>query len=122
MLTEAQYKELLRYRGDGVQLQGEKDEIMELFLEKKYIIGYHPALPDGKISETSIYVIVNLGEQALEEFEEHARQMSEERAQKKSDRRFQILNSLLSAVAGSLLTLLVEHFLELMDFLGKFFQ
>lgn len=123
MLTESQYEELLRYRGDGIQFSGHKDETTEYLIGKRYIIGYHPISSDGSVcGETVTWVITEPGKRALEEFEEYARKMSYERAEKKSDRRFQVLNTLLSAVVGSLLTLLVEHFSKILELLRKLFQ
>jgi len=58
----------------------------------------------------------------LEEFEEFADKMRHERAEKeaekKSDRRFQTKQTLLGAVVGSILTLLVEHFSGIVSFIS----
>lgn len=47
--------------------------------------------------------------------------MANEKARQKSDRRFQLLNSLLSAIAGVIITLLIEHFPAILKVLGRFF-
>jgi hypothetical protein len=58
--------------------------------------------------------------------EEHRRnqltnEMANEKARQKADRRFQLLNSLLSAIAGSIITLLIEHYSAVLKALGSFF-
>ena len=42
-------------------------------------------------------------------------------AEKKSDRKFQAVNTIISALVGSLLTLLVEHFDEVTQWLASLF-
>jgi hypothetical protein len=50
-----------------------------------------------------------------------AKEMADKKSQQKVDRRFQLLNTLLSAIAGGILTLLIEHFPAVLNGLGKFF-
>lgn len=61
MLTEKQYKELLRYRGDGIQYDGEPNETQRFLLRKKYVVKYHPILPDGSIGASTLWSITNAG-------------------------------------------------------------
>jgi len=122
MLTETQYKELLRYCNYDLPFDGQSNETLNFLFRKKYIVKHRISLPDGQISEDVICSITEPGRKALEEFEEHADVMADKSAEKKSDRRFQILNSLLSAVVGSLLTLFVEHFSEIIQFIGNLFH
>lgn len=49
--------------------------------------------------------------------EEMAQQAAKKKAEKKSDRRFQLTNTLLGALVGAGLTLVVEHFSEILTFL-----
>lgn len=48
--------------------------------------------------------------------EEVAQQAAEKKAEKKSNRRFQLFDTLLGALVGAALTLLVEHFSDLLAF------
>ena len=47
--------------------------------------------------------------------------MSNEKTRQKSDRRFQLLNSLLSAMVGSIIALLIEHYSTVLEGLRIFF-
>lgn len=113
MLTESQYRELLRYRYEDVQDDGASNEVIKFLCRKKYIVKYHPLKPDGNCYETVMRSITQLGQDALEKFEYSANKVhqesAEKKAEKKSDRRFQLLDTLFGAVIGSLLTLLAEH-------------
>ena len=116
MLTEAQYKELLRYRGGGVEYNGELTEPLSFLLRKKYAILYHPATSDGKISNASICVITEIGKDAL----------ASKDADKSGDRKFQtkqtILNAVVCAVVSVLFGLVVGHFSEIVSFFTELFQ
>ncbi|NBI84384.1 hypothetical protein D3Z48_20475 [Clostridiaceae bacterium] len=60
MLTEAQYKELLRYRDNDIPYDNVQTETMKFFARKKYVIKYHPVMPDGQISETVMCAILQM--------------------------------------------------------------
>lgn len=83
---------------------------------------YHPdcLMSDGR------YTITSTGREVLEleeqRIQEQAQKMAEEKAEKRKDRCFQLLNSLFSAAAGALLTLSVEHFPAILDFLKSLFH
>lgn len=47
---------------------------------------------------------------------------AEKKAEKSKDRNFQLINTLLGAVVGSLVTLLVEHFPQIIRFLCSLFH
>lgn len=83
MLTESQYKELLRYRGYGAQYDGNLTEPLRFLLRKKYVSLYHPISSDGKISDITICAVTNIGENALEEYECNVR---EKRAKEETDK------------------------------------
>ena len=130
MLTEAQYKELLRYRGGGVEYNGELTEPLSFLLRKKYAILYHPATSDGKISNASICVITEIGKDALAEYERADDVMRKEKASKDADksgdRKFQtkqtLLNAVVCAVVSVLFGLVVGHFSEIVSFFTELFQ
>ena len=67
-----------------------------------------------KALDPLIHFITQKGEAKLKELEDMAQQMnnqhSEEKAEKAKDRRFQLINTLVGAVLGGMVTLLVEHF------------
>ena len=125
MLTEAQYKELLRYRGGGVEYNGELTEPLSFLLRKKYAILYHPATSDGKISNASICVITEIGKDALAEYVMRKEKASKD-ADKSGDRKFQtkqtILNAVVCAVVSVLFGLVVGHFSEIVSFFTELFQ
>ncbi len=57
--------------------------------------------------------------------EEHKRlreKDAEEKAENQRDRKVQVISSILGAVIGSLLTLLIEHFQDIVEFIGSFFS
>lgn len=120
MLTESQYKKLVRYRSGDITDNGASSETVQFLMEKKYIIKYHPMFPDGNHSETVMCAITDLGRDALAEYEwaqdEMRKKKSEKKAEKKSDRRFQFFNTLFGAAVGSLLTLLIEHLDRVISF------
>lgn len=126
MLTESQYKELLRYRHEDIQDDRTSNEVIKFLCREKYIVKYHPLKPDGNCHETVMRSITQLGRDALEEFEcsaDKVRQESaEKKAEKKSDRRFQLLDTLFGAVIGSLLTLLAEHHASVINFIFDLFS
>ena len=58
-----------------------------------------------------------------EEEHEHLREKdAEEKAENHRDRKVQIISSILGAVIGSLLTLLIEHFQGIVEFIGSLFS
>lgn len=110
MLTEEQYRELLRYRGDGIQYDGNLTEPLSFLLHKKYAIFYRPVLSDGKISDITICVITEIGKYALEEYEcqmsekcaEEERDKEKEKAQRAANRFDTLTFGLLAAVIAGL--------------------
>lgn len=54
-----------------------------------------------------------------EEHERLDKKDSEEKAEKQRDRKSQVFSSILSAVVGSLLTLLIEHFNSVLQFIAS---
>lgn len=54
--------------------------------------------------------------------EQWREEMAEKEAEKKVEHRFQLLNTLFGAVVGSLLTLFVEHFSEVLAFFERISQ
>lgn len=48
--------------------------------------------------------------------EDMRHERAEQKAEKAKDRRFQIFNTLVGAVAGAIVTLLIEHFAEIISF------
>lgn len=131
MLTEAQYKELLRYRDDDILFNGEPDEMMRFLIRKKYIIRYHPVSSDGAIRDETFCAICEPGRQALEEFEEHVREERAEqeknkemmKAQRAADRFNTIVFGTVSAAIGSIVGgLIVYYWSDIINFLIKVFQ
>ena len=126
MLTESQYKELVRYRSGDIVDDGNSNETVRFLLKKKYIIKYHPMLPDGSCSKTVMRSITDPGRDALAEYEraedEMRKEKAEKAAEKKSEHRFQLFNTLFGVALGSLLTLLVEHHRFLINFFLNFFS
>ena len=56
---------------------------------------------------------------SAEEHERLDKKDSEEKAEKQRDRKYQVFSSILSAVVGSLLTLLIEHFKSILEFISS---
>lgn len=57
-----------------------------------------------------------------EQLEKEAAEKADQLAREKRERHFSLLNSLLSAAAGSLLTLFIEHFNDICLFIQSLFQ
>lgn len=125
-LTKSQYEELLKYRGDGIQNSGSETEPLRFLLRKKYVVLYHPASSDGKVSDTTMCVITEIGKDALAEYEraedEMRQQKADKESEKKSDHKFQILNTLFGAIVGAVITLLIEHRSCVVDFFFNLFS
>lgn len=127
MLTESQYKKLLRYRDENVPFDKIHGEPEAFFFRKNYIIKYHPVKSDGSYDEIVMCAITNPGREALEEYE---RDMREKRAKEETDRikeksqrsanRFDTLTfGLISAVAAGIV---VYYWPFIIGFFMNFFQ
>lgn len=126
MLSPASYDALLPYRSAPVAVganglsEREKD-----FLAQEYIASHEM---DSKTINgvftifTISYAITPKGEDALAEYEEARNAQLKIELDKKSEHRFQILLAFLSAILGSLLTLLIEHSDMIIDVLFSLFQ
>lgn len=114
MLTESQYKELLRYRGDGAQYNGGLTEPLRFLLRKKYVVLHHPVLSDGKISDTTICVITEIGENALEKYKCNVREKrTKEEANKikeKAQRTANRFDTLTFGLAAAIIAGLVVYY------------
>lgn len=137
MLTETQYRELLRYRDDSIRCNNDQDKMVKFLASKRYIILYHPIAPDGEISETLMCSITNPGKRALEEFEEYAEKERNDRAREDAnqevqrlqatvDRRKQFKHDLIVAITGSaiggLIVLAVQNWRAIIDFISNLLQ
>lgn len=125
MLTESQYEELLRYKGDGIQYSGHTDEIMRFLFRKKYVILYHPMSGNGSISPDTFCVITRLGEDALQTFEsqmhkERTEQEKNEKMMKKqrSANRFDVITvgTLSATIAAIIAGLIVLYWPSIVAF------
>ena len=68
------------------------------------------------------YYLSDKGLAALQEQKELCDKAAEEKSAKRTDRKFQIALSLVSAVIGSLVTLFVEHFSEILSCIHSVLQ
>ena len=68
-----------------------------------------------------IYQITQRGLAKLKSLDDMDQKMNQEHAEKKAehatDRRFQLINTLVSAILGGIVTLIVEHFDSILSFL-----
>lgn len=134
MLTESQYKELLRYRGNGIQYGGNLNAPLRFLLRKKYVVFYHPAGNDGAIINVTICVITEAGKDALCEFEdytEHKREEEEKRKDEKTanekqialDRKKQFKREIIAAIIGSavggIIVLAIQNWPSIVSFLAN---
>lgn len=126
MLTESQYKELVRYRLGDVPDDEVSTETKQFLCRKKYIIKYHPMMPDGSYSKTVMCAITDFGQNALAKYERAKDIMRKEKADKEadkaSDRKFQTKQTILDAVVGTVLALAIEHFGEIISFVASLFH
>ena len=74
-----------------------------------------------KALDPPIYYITQKGLAKLKALDDMAQKVNQEHAEKKAehakDRRFQFINTLVSAVLGGIVTLIVEHFDTILSFL-----
>ncbi len=131
MLTEAQYKKLLRYRDNNTLFNEDPDETMMVLLEKRYVLRYHPTLQSGEISKDTFCAISQLGKQALEEFEDQVHKESAEQEKNKNVMKVQrsanrfdtIAFGTISAVVGSVIGgLVVYYWPKIFRFLESLFH
>ena len=73
-----------------------------------------------------LYMLTQDGIHLLASEKENAQKVAEEIANKKAEKntefRFQLFNSILGAVVGSMATLFVEHFFEIIHFINSILQ
>lgn len=67
------------------------------------------------------YMLTQKGKDLLCAEDKNAEKVAKHAAEKKADRRFQLANSVISAIIGSVVTLLVEHFPEITTFFQHLF-
>ena len=124
-LNDLDYEELSKFKNGPCEVPDIRSPRLQRLIDSGYLeASACMQLPDGDYVSTH-YRLTLAGEDALAEYERRQNEMSEQRAQKCadkiSDRRFQLLNSFLSAVTGSLLTLLVEHWESVIKFIRDLF-
>lgn len=110
--------EILRMSINGVHfyddLDGEDRGIL-MYLEREgYVYTKALAPPIYHITQKGLAKLKTLDDMAQKVNQEH----SEKKAERTKDRRFQLINTLVSALLGGLVTLIVEHF----DSVILFFQ
>ncbi len=120
MLTEQQYQNLVRYRDTFFNAAQKPDDATVYFYKLKYIEVERTEYTVQHECEISYlktaWVLTLEGERALEEFEQHAKEMAEDRTIKKRDRKFDLLNTLLGAVLGALFAILAGFIMSRLGF------
>lgn len=119
-MTERQI-EVLRMSINGVHFYDDLDGTdrgVLMYLEQEGYV-YTKAL------DPPVYFIKQKGLAKLKEIDDMAQQMDQEHAEKKSekakDRRFQFVNTVVSAILGGLVTLVIERFNSIISFLQSLF-
>ena len=123
MLSCANYEVLLQYRNGPISVgPGGLSERERYLLKQQYIepCEFRSYSTEGVtvIAEATAYRITIDGEDALAEYEQA-------QADRKTERKYQramIISTLLGAMAGSALTLLVEHFDVVLKVLASLFS
>lgn len=127
MLTEHQYKELLKYRDEDIPFDGVQRQETQFLVSKKYVIMYHPLNSDGSYNQEIMCAITNPGRQALEEYEcqmrekcaEEEHNKKKEKAQRAANRFDTLTFGLLSATAAGLI---VYYWPSIVSFFTSLFQ
>lgn len=127
MLTEYQYRELLKYRDEDIPLDGVQRQTTKFLASKKYVILYHPLNSDGSYGEEIMCAITNSGRQALEEYERQMREKcaeeehnkKKEKAQRAANRFDTLTFGLTAAVAAGLI---VYYWPSIVSFFTSLFQ
>ncbi len=137
MLTEEQYKELVRYRSGDILDDGVLTETKRFLYRKKYIIRYQPMRSDGSYSISVMCAITEPGREALAEFEEYTEQERNNRTREEAkqeiqrlqvaaDRRKQFKRDIVVAIIGSavggLIVLAVQNWPSIVSFFAILFQ
>lgn len=113
--------EVLRMSINGVHFYNDLDdsgrEAVQYLAGLKYV--------EVESLNPPIYRITQKGLAKLKAIDDMAQKMNQEHAEKKSehakDRRFQLINTLVSAVLGGVVALIVEHFDAILSFFKNLF-
>lgn len=116
MISSLDYNELLRYKEHSQQIPGVRSPRLQRLINGPFLepaeFGIDPNT--GNLIVIA-YQITVAGEDALAEYERTQDEMRKQDADHKADRRAQIVAAVLGACAGSAMTLLVEHFREILE-------
>lgn len=113
---DSKTRDLMRHLNKGMVYHffedGMDDEMHDL-LRRNICQAREDLAPD-------FYMLTQKGKNLLCAEDKNAEKVAKHAAEKKADRRFQLANSVIAAIVGSAVTLLVEHFSEIITFFQHF--
>lgn len=125
MLTTKAYRDLLQFRtGPVCRSDGPTPEITYYVAQGYLKVTENDVLPGFTIRPIA-WSLTPAGELALSEYEEalekEDKARAEDRGENRRNRNTQVITAVISALLSSLLTLAVEHFGEICNFLTSHF-
>ena len=114
MLSDLDYKELIKFREGQQRIDDIRSPRLQRQIDLRHleVKSFTHSLDSygGDMYLSDEWGLTPSGEDALLEYEKARRQQEQVEKSKKADHTFQLLNTLVGALVGCALTLLVEHF------------
>lgn len=130
MLTEEQYVALKNIRDSFASAAKKPDDMTAYLYQQGFIkIKRFKYTTQDECAATyikTLWTLTPAGQKALNDFEysaqEKADKMSNDETVKKAERKFNLFNTVLGAVLGAVITLVIQNFAEILDFFISLFQ